>query len=215
MRIIDAFVPVFEYVENLTHELVDESNKTVDDVHNELKHLLKITSKLPFSSEIIDLALFGIYAFIDEKILESNWNKREEWSKKPLQQIHFDTNNAGDIFFSKLDELNDNNDDEQQIREVYLYCLVQGFSGCYFDLGEQSFLQELIQKNHILLSKNTKSLFLESADIPAPVNFQDKYFIDQFKENMYFWAPIFLILVTYFALRNDLLGALSSVLNQI
>jgi type VI secretion system protein ImpK len=215
MKIIDVFIPIFEYVEKLIPELVEESNKTDADIRNDLKPLLNIVQGLPNNQEQINLALFAICAFIDEKILESNWNNQDDWGKMPFQKVYFDTNKAGELFFSKLDGLNENSDDEQQIREVYLYCLVQGFTGCYFGVGQQSFLQELIQTNYVLLSKDTSSLFLAAESIPSSADTLQEPFVSRFKEHMSLWGPILLVTLTYFLLRNDLLDLITNNLKQI
>ena len=216
MKMIDTFLPIFEYIGELASELVDESNKTIDDVHEDLKPLFKTVSDGTDTLKGTDLALFAICAFIDEKILASDWKDKEKWSKKPLQKIYFDTNKAGELFFSKLDELNENIDEQQQVREVYLYCLVQGFSGCYFSLGEQSLLQELIQSNYALLATDTYlPTFDTTANTALSPPIDEQAFRQQLKEIMTIWGPISLVIITYLFLRNDLLDTITSALSQI
>ena len=215
MKIIDAFIPIFEYMVKLSPELVEESTKTVEVVREELKPLFKEVSALPQDNDNVNTALFAACAFIDEKILESEWSARDEWSKMPLQKEHFDTNVAGELFFSKIDDLNENVDIDQQVREVYLYCLVQGFSGCYFEIGQQSFLQDLVQSNYALLSIDASiPLFAATENIPEipPSNEQ---FSPQIKEQLSIWGPILFVILTYVFLRNDLLDTITRALVQI
>ena len=215
MKIVDAFIPVFEYMELLQQDLVEDSTKSVATVSDELKVLFSKMDALPHAKEKVELAFFAICAFIDEKLLESDWSEKEEWSKKTLQQSHFDTNIAGELFFSKLDALNENSDVEQQVREVYLYCLAQGFSGCYFNAGEQAFLQEIIQSNYALLTQGSKDALFQSVhDIPT-IRAQEDNINPQIKEHLSIWAPIVFVVLCYFFFRNDLLDVVSRALSQI
>ena len=215
MKIVDAFIPVFAYMEKLTAELGEDSNKTVANVNEELKPLLKAADDLPHAREKVQLAMFAVCAFIDEKLLESDWSEKDEWSKKTLQQSHFDTNIAGQLFFQKLDNLNENIEVEQQVREVYLYCLAQGFSGCYFNAGEQSFLQELIQNNYELLANSSNSALFQSAVQSPKVTATEPNLTPQMKEQAFIWGPILVAILSYVLFRSDLLDAITSALSQL
>jgi len=73
-------------------------------------------------------ALFAVVAWADEVLLAAPWSGAQEWARHLLQKRHFGVSNAGDAFFSHLEQL-----DPQQIevREVYIYCLSMGFAGRY------------------------------------------------------------------------------------
>lgn len=215
MKIIDAFIPVFEYMELLKSELVEDSSKSVATVSDEVKVLFTKTEALAHAQDKVELAFFAVCAFIDEKLLESDWSEKDEWSKKTLQQVHFDTNIAGELFFSKLDALNENSEVDQQVREVYLYCLAQGFSGCYFNAGEQAFLQGIIQSNYTLLTQGSdEPLFQSHHDIPK-ITSQVDNINPQAKELISIWLPIIVVILSYFLFRNDLLDVVSRALSQI
>lgn len=215
MKIVDAFIPVFVYMEKLAPELIEDSSKSAAVVNEELKLLLKVVQELPQSHEQVQQAMFAVCAFIDEKLLESDWSERDEWSKKTLQQTYFDTNIAGQLFFQKLDSLNENIELEQQVREVYLYCLAQGFSGCYFNAGEQSFLQELIQNNYELLANSNENSLFQSSHNMQKVAPTEPNLPPQLKEQAFIWGPILLAVLSYVFFRNDLLDVISSALSQI
>lgn len=215
MKIVDAFIPVFVYMEKLAPELIEDSSKSAAVVNEELKLLLKVAQELPQSHEQVQQAMFAICAFIDEKLLGSDWSEKDEWSKKTLQQTYFDTNIAGQLFFQKLDSLNENIELEQQVREVYLYCLAQGFSGCYFNAGEQSFLQELIQNNYELLANSNENSLFQSSHHIQKVAPTEPNLPPQLKEQAFIWGPILLAVLSYVFFRNDLLDVVSSALSQI
>ncbi|WP_186441040.1 DotU family type IV/VI secretion system protein [Desulfamplus magnetovallimortis] len=82
----------------------------------------------------MDRAFFAVFAWIDEVLLETNWQYREDWVKNPLQKIYFNTTNAGETFFKNLDKLGS---EEAYVLEVYQYCLASGFKGALFQPFQQ------------------------------------------------------------------------------
>jgi type VI secretion system protein ImpK len=73
-------------------------------------------------------ARFAVVAFIDERILRSNWPGRVEWTNRPLQLQLYDTFSAGESFFTRMRALLES-DRESQALEVYYLCLALGFVG--------------------------------------------------------------------------------------
>ena len=71
---------------------------------------------------------FAIVAFIDERILKSNWPGRVEWTNRPLQLQLYDTFSAGESFFVRMRALLES-ERESQALEVYYLCLALGFVG--------------------------------------------------------------------------------------
>jgi type VI secretion system protein ImpK len=75
-------------------------------------------------------ASFAVIAWADETILKhSTWKYHAEWSALPLQLEYFQTRNAGEEFFDRLERLRP---EQNAIRDVYIVCLGLGFSGRYF-----------------------------------------------------------------------------------
>jgi type VI secretion system protein ImpK len=73
---------------------------------------------------------FAVVAWTDETILKhSTWKHHQEWNAHPLQLEYFQTRNAGEEFFERLERLRA---DQKAVREVYYLCLGLGFSGQYF-----------------------------------------------------------------------------------
>jgi type VI secretion system protein ImpK len=97
-----------------------------------------------------ETADFAVCAFIDETLLSSVWNGRDEWMTRPLQLERHMTGTAGEGFYRILDELlkkAENGDlsadsgdrDSPQSRKalestlaIFALCLAQGFTGMYF-----------------------------------------------------------------------------------
>jgi len=82
-------------------------------------------------TEDILSARFALTAFIDEAIARSDWFGKRDWAQRPLALEYFSTNNAGDEFFSRLDELRLRPEARVGVLEVYYTCLALGFEGRY------------------------------------------------------------------------------------
>jgi len=85
-----------------------------------------------------DDALFAIFAWIDETLLRTGWDQKNQWIRQSLQKRFFNTTNAGVEFFDRLDKFGE---DEQDILEVYDYCLASGFKGRFYQSHEQDKLK--------------------------------------------------------------------------
>jgi type VI secretion system protein ImpK len=82
-------------------------------------------------NEKIRYAKFALAAFIDETIIGSSWEHKDEWLSEPLQISMFDTFNAGEEFFSNLSTLRQRSGSNKEVLEVYYLCLTLGFKGKY------------------------------------------------------------------------------------
>jgi type IV/VI secretion system ImpK/VasF family protein len=87
-------------------------------------------------------ARFAIIAWADETLLKHTaWAHHSAWSALPLQLEYYQTRNAGEEFFERLERLRP---EQQAVREIYYVCLGLGFSGQYF-LG----LENALKLDHI------------------------------------------------------------------
>lgn len=82
-------------------------------------------------NEKIKLAKFALVAFLDETIISSAWNQKEQWLSEPMQIQLFDTFNAGEEFFTHLITLRERSSANKDILEIYYLCLALGFKGRY------------------------------------------------------------------------------------
>lgn len=82
-------------------------------------------------NEKIKQAKFALVAFLDETIISSNWQRKDEWLTEPLQIKLFDTFNAGEEFFTNLHNLRQRSSNNKDVLEVYYLCLTLGFKGMY------------------------------------------------------------------------------------
>ena len=105
--------------------------------------------------EDADHARFAIFAWIDEVILSSAWNQKEQWQRQQLQRTHFQTMDAGELFFERLNTLGPH---QNFVREVYYLCLALGFSGRYIDEGDDFLLEQLKTSNLKVLTGSSVGL---------------------------------------------------------
>ena len=82
-------------------------------------------------NEKVTKAKFALVAFLDETIFSSTWNQKEAWLSDPLQIKMFDTFNAGEEFFTNLEELRQRSSVNKDVLEIYYLCLALGFKGKY------------------------------------------------------------------------------------
>jgi type VI secretion system protein ImpK len=100
--------------------------------------------KIGFAQADIRSAEFALVAFLDETIIASEWNQKDEWLTRPLQLELFDRFDAGEEFFTKLDRLRQRPLDNLSLLRVYYLCLALGFRGKYQVL-ERDKIRQLIE----------------------------------------------------------------------
>ena len=78
-------------------------------------------------------AKFALTALLDETIMGSPWPGKSGWEKRMLQDEIFNTTNAGEEFFTRLDQLRRAERKATELLEVFHWCLLLGFEGRYDD----------------------------------------------------------------------------------
>jgi type VI secretion system protein ImpK len=128
-RLIDAFLDLMIF----TFEILNpepEPAPSFDRVQAHFELLLRraesFRSRHGFPEAEWGDALFAVSAWVDEKILGSQWEGRDLWLRCPLQRRLFGTDRAGDLFHQRLQQLPAGSG---QVREVFDRCLALGFRG--------------------------------------------------------------------------------------
>lgn len=75
-------------------------------------------------------AVYALAAFIDEQVLRSPWQGRQQWMARPLQLIYFGESTAGEGFFQRMQALQAD-PSRSHVLEIYYLCLALGFQGQY------------------------------------------------------------------------------------
>lgn len=109
---------------------LDNMKRFLDDFERQAR-------KLDASPEDIHFAKYAYCAAVDEIILQSQFNIRASWERRPLQLELFGDQLAGENFFRFLEELRAQGTVRLQVLEVFHMCLLLGFQGKYMLEGQE------------------------------------------------------------------------------
>lgn len=87
--------------------------------------------RLGVSAEDNHLSKFAFCALVDEVVLMSSLQIRDDWARRPLQLELFGEQIAGERFFEYLERLRQEGASRIQVLEVFHMCLLLGFQGRY------------------------------------------------------------------------------------
>ena len=145
-RLLHHFLPVFSYGLALDEKVtVATANDPAAEVTAQVAQLVERAKSAALADgkrpDQVDAAAFAVVAWIDEIMAR---NPVYLTGSTPLQVTMFNTNNAGNEFFTHLSALKAEQD---EVREVYYHALLCGFVGQYYyetgDTGELGKLKEL------------------------------------------------------------------------
>jgi len=136
----EIFTPLFAYV--LLFVRTPGQRRSFEELRRDIARLLEEQALQVKRHDVVPqeyaIARFAVIAWIDELVLyslhESNRELSQQWKRSPLQVEFYDTANAGEEFFERLDRLNPG---QSGIREIYHLCLCLGFRGRYYDESQE------------------------------------------------------------------------------
>ncbi len=178
MRLTDCFIDLIAYVAYFAKS-VRSKQPLFERVKTDIERLLSESQEClgsgNFSKEDYDLARFAICAWVDETILSSSWNEKNRWIGEQLQRRYYNTSDAGEIFFDKLNSVGLH---QRDVREVYYLCLAIGFVGRYCNEGDEYLLDQLKASNLKLLTGSSAAVpSLEAGELfPEAYNSEDQEF---------------------------------------
>ncbi len=152
MRLSDCFMEMIAYTAYVVRA---ESGQqpAFEQVRSKMQHLIvqseALLEKGAFSREDYDLARFAVFAWVDEAILSSNWEGRQQWQREQLQRQYYQSAEAGELFFERLNTVGPH---QRDVREVYYLCLTLGFTGQYCNPGDDLLLDQLRTSNLKMLT---------------------------------------------------------------
>lgn len=160
MRLRDCFAELIAYVAYFIKSK-DINNLSFGQVQSEVQRLLSETESTMrregLGAEEYNEARFAVCAWVDEALLSSAWAGKNEWQRDSLQRKYFQTADAGQEFFERLNNLGQQMRDA---REIYYLCLAMGFKGRYHQEGDTPLLEQL-------KTSNLKFLLGSSVGLPA------------------------------------------------
>jgi len=174
-----------------------------------------------YPQDEFDQARFAVCAWVDEVVLGSAWTHKGLWQRELLQRIYYNTAEAGEEFFERLNNVGLH---QRDVREVYYLCLALGFMGRYGRKGDEFLLEQLKASNLKLLAGSSVGVpSLERTDLfpeaysAAPVDMgpqKQKFRFSLFNIIM-LAAPIVLFGLLFIIYRFSLSGIGENFLNTL
>ncbi len=138
----DAFMLIFHINAGNDPGHPDQLRK---DVTLLLQNLDKQAKRSGYGDEDIKAARYALCALIDETILNSRWEFKDQWADRSLQLEHFGEHMAGERFFDLLERVRQRLPRKVDLLEVFCLVLILGFTGKYKLRGREE-LHPLIRE---------------------------------------------------------------------
>ena len=210
--LISLFASIFQRVGELSS--CDSSARNGVLIKQEMSELLE---RIALSSEcgsidprLLDNARFAVTAWLDEVVMNMKGVDPLQWSSELLQKRYYDTTQAGELFYTKLE----NSREEVEVLEVYFACLSFGYKGTYGDKSDEGTLEKIKKScieniSHLrgdakLLIENTKLNYIDISP-SAPRDKRQAY-------GFLLVAGLSVVaFVLYFIYKNNLTNLISTV----
>jgi type VI secretion system protein ImpK len=152
MRLLDCFIELIAYMAYFI-KILPSTQPDFNQVKADIDQLITATQKHlqqgHFSQKDFDQAQFAVFSWIDETILNSSWEAKNRWQGEQLQRLYYQTMDAGELFFDRLNALEPG---QTEVREIYYLCLALGFSGRFCNPGDNILLEQLKMSNLRLIA---------------------------------------------------------------
>jgi type VI secretion system protein ImpK len=135
-----------------------------------LTEVERVTTKLGASTRDIHLCKYAFCATVDECILRSQFDLKQEWQRYPLQLQFYGDQLGGEKFFERLESTRQEGPAKVQVLEVFHMCLLLGFEGKYVVDGSEK-LAYLTSRlgEEIAMHKGVRASFAPHALAPDNV----------------------------------------------
>ena len=152
MRLTDIFMELLAYV-TYFNKSVAVKQPSYDQVKADVTRLMSDieirVGQTTIAPDDFDLARFAVVAWVDETLLSSQWQDKDGWQKESLQRLYYQTADAGELFFDRLNAIGPH---QRDVREVYYLCLAMGFKGRFIHEGDDYLLDQVKTSNLKLLT---------------------------------------------------------------
>lgn len=222
MRLIDCLLKPLAYTSYMVgcgDDTPVSMSQIARTIHQLLDESAKMAEHAGFTQEEYHAARFAVCAWIDETILNSRLPESETWLGHLLQRVFYATNRAGEEFYTRMDDLDQA---QTQVREVFRYCLALGFKGRYFSPEMATELEAI--KNQGLSESQMEHALLESSSATRlfPEAYPQKSLPRRrtlprialsFATLFMILAPFLLLVLTYFSYSTLLDGMVENMIH--
>ncbi len=134
MKLIDCYAPLISFtLYDHAHEQAKDDN-SAQKVHERFLELVEQGRRCcnghGYTPHQREEALFAVVVWIDEFRLCEAEHSGPQWFHYELQRALFNTSNGGDEFYEHLSRISP---EDNELRDVFIYCLSLGFRGRFFD----------------------------------------------------------------------------------
>lgn len=167
--LVESCAPIFNLVEPLRDPAMAESvpPELRKDLEQAFLELERRAFEKQWPTAMTRDVRFGMAAYVDEMVMSSRWPHKFDWMVKPLCVEYFGESNAGEAFFSRLEEMRQDIPAHRLVIELYFSCLQFGYQGCYRIRGYEP-LQALIANMRAELEDSKGPVPRELADQAVP-----------------------------------------------
>jgi type VI secretion system protein ImpK len=154
--------------ENRSHTVptTDFSSATPEAILNSLEQLLK-TQAIDsarfggeFASKFYNEAQFVMAALADEVFLHLEWTGKSYWENHLLESRLYNTHNAGQLFFEKIDAfLKDRDPSQADLATLYHLALGLGFKGKFRGIDDQGAITKYRSELYLFINHRDPTLF--------------------------------------------------------
>ena len=215
---VDCMTQLFAYTYYLSEQLniTGMEYTQVAQNYNRLILQTKECGKAAgISKKDFDKALFPVFAWIDETLLDTGWDQKQEWVANSLQKKYFNTTSAGAEFFIKLEKVKE---EEKDILEVFNYCLVSGFKGSLYESYNEQKLNGIKLNTHKKLEGDeagnyeiSNILFPEAGNIVLNKRLKRKRWKGYSSfASLFILLPILLFLTLFYFFNKQLLDIINN-----
>lgn len=146
MQLVECYLPLLRFIAK-TRAATDLGFEDYrQQVCQHITDAISASSHVVNHEDDIHHACFAIIAWVDEMVLRSALDLRHQWRDRLLQTEYYHTELAGEVFFSRMDALEEDN---YSTRLVYLTCLLLGFQGKYHHLEHDELKARISQSREI------------------------------------------------------------------
>ncbi|MBL0941355.1 MAG: DotU family type IV/VI secretion system protein [Alphaproteobacteria bacterium] len=175
-----------------------------------------------FATKFYNEAQFVMAALADEVFLHLDWTGKSYWENHLLESRLYNTHNAGQLFFEKMDTFLKNRDPSQaDLATLYHLALGLGFKGKFRGIDDQGAIMKYRSQLHLFINHRDPELFKPQAQL-----FPETYihtledgeiiYLNDFRPWLAFFAAAFAVMMfASYGVWYSATGEIRSSINNI
>lgn len=220
MILVDCFIPAITHVVQTLDSVTADSELDYAGFRQRILQLVRdhalYKEAVGYQDEHYQNGLFAVASFLDERVMNSQWNQKGLWGAELLQRHFFNTTRGGVEFFTRLDALNPYHPVDRDVREVYYYCLALGFAGQYYRPGDKARLSDIIAANADILCASVKTDHLmDNIATRVSDSASPKPRTRLPRTPFYIGIPLIMLVSLFIVFRHGILAAVNELLMTI